>query len=62
MSKVSLVIVSHSDKLAQGVAEVAAQMAPDVVIRAAGGLQDGNIGTSFDKVDTNRPRLGNAHG
>ncbi|WP_297556250.1 dihydroxyacetone kinase phosphoryl donor subunit DhaM [uncultured Actinomyces sp.] len=51
MSRVSLVIVSHSDKLAQGVAEVAAQMAPDVVIRAAGGLQDGNIGTSFDKVD-----------
>ncbi|WP_072340344.1 dihydroxyacetone kinase phosphoryl donor subunit DhaM [Actinomyces urinae] len=51
MSKVSLVIVSHSDKLAQGVAEVAAQMAPDIAIRAAGGLQDGNIGTSFDKVD-----------
>lgn len=50
-TKVSLVIVSHSDKLAQGVAEVAAQMAPDIVIRAAGGLQDGNIGTSFDKVD-----------
>lgn len=51
MSKVSLVIVSHSSKLAEGVAEVAAQMAPDIAIEPAGGLSDGGIGTSFDKVD-----------
>jgi len=48
----ALVIVSHSARLAQGVVEVAAQMAPDVLLRAAGGTDDGGIGTSFDAVET----------
>ena len=47
---VGLVIVSHSVKLAEGVVELAAQMAPDVRLRAAGGTNDGRIGTSYDKV------------
>ncbi|WP_436501934.1 dihydroxyacetone kinase phosphoryl donor subunit DhaM [Actinokineospora sp. HUAS TT18] len=47
--KVGLVIVSHSARLAEGVAELAAQMAPDVTIAAAGGV-DGGIGTDFDAV------------
>ena len=47
---VSLVVVSHSGRLAAGVAELAAQMAPAVTILAAGGLEDGGIGTSFDTV------------
>ncbi len=46
----AIVVVSHSSQLARGVCEVAAQMAPDVVLRAAGGTVDGRIGTSFDKV------------
>ena len=45
-----LVIVSHSVRLAEGVVEVAAQMAPDVPLRAAGGTDDGGIGTSSTKV------------
>ncbi|MFC0543954.1 dihydroxyacetone kinase phosphoryl donor subunit DhaM [Kutzneria chonburiensis] len=49
---VGLVIVSHSAKLAEGVAELAGQMAPDVVIKAAGGMEDGSIGTDFDRVCT----------
>jgi PTS hybrid protein len=49
---VGLVIVSHSAKLAEGVAELAGQMAPDVTIRAAGGMADGSIGTDFDRVLT----------
>ncbi|WP_418606060.1 dihydroxyacetone kinase phosphoryl donor subunit DhaM [Georgenia sp. SUBG003] len=48
----ALVIVSHSARLADGVVEVAAQMAPDVLLRAAGGTDDGGIGTSFDAVET----------
>lgn len=48
-ASVALVVVSHSARLAEGVAEVAAQMAPDVLIRAAGGI-DGRIGTSFETV------------
>jgi PTS hybrid protein len=49
---VGLVIVSHSAKLAEGVAELAGQMAPDVTIRAAGGMDDGSLGTDFDRVCT----------
>lgn len=47
---VALVIVSHSVKLAEGVVELASQMARDVAFRAAGSTEDGDLGTSFDKV------------
>ncbi len=47
---VGLVIVSHSAQLAAGVVELAAQMAPTVVLVAAGGMDDGGIGTSLEKV------------
>lgn len=50
MSLVGLVLVSHSAKLAEGLAELAGQMAPDVRIRAAGGLPGGELGTDFDAV------------
>ncbi|CAM3392220.1 dihydroxyacetone kinase phosphoryl donor subunit DhaM [Occultella aeris] len=47
----ALVLVSHSAQLAAGAVEVAQQMAPDVAIRAAGGTEDGRIGTSYDLVE-----------
>jgi PTS hybrid protein len=51
---IGLVIVSHSEKIAEGVVELAAQMAPDVLLVAAGGAGDGagpaRIGTSFERV------------
>ncbi len=47
---VGLVLVSHSADLAAGVAELARQMAPDVVIAEAGGADDGGLGTSFDRI------------
>jgi multiphosphoryl transfer protein len=47
---VGLVVVSHSARLAEGVRELAAQMAPDVTVVAAGGMDDGEVGTSFDLV------------
>jgi PTS hybrid protein len=47
---VGVVLVSHSAQLAAGLAEVAAQMAPNVSICAAGGLEDGSVGTSFDLI------------
>lgn len=52
MTTTAIVVVSHSAQLARGVCEVAAQMAPDVVLRPAGGTGDGRIGTSFDLVLT----------
>jgi dihydroxyacetone kinase phosphotransfer subunit len=47
---VGLILVSHSRELAQGLAAVAGQMAPSVTIAAAGGLEDGSIGTSFELI------------
>jgi phosphoenolpyruvate---glycerone phosphotransferase subunit DhaM len=51
---VGLVIVSHSRKVAEGVVELAAQMAPDVTLVPAGGTTDDDgtelIGTSLDRV------------
>jgi PTS hybrid protein len=42
---VGLVVVSHSAKVAEGVVEMAAQMAAGVRLRPAGGTDDGGIGT-----------------
>ncbi|WP_246257870.1 dihydroxyacetone kinase phosphoryl donor subunit DhaM [Amycolatopsis anabasis] len=50
MSKVSLVLVSHSAKLAEGLAELATQMAPEVSVVPAGGLPEGGLGTDYDAV------------
>ncbi|GAA4423280.1 dihydroxyacetone kinase phosphoryl donor subunit DhaM [Georgenia halophila] len=50
-ARTALVVVSHSARLADGVVEVAAQMAPEVTLRAAGGTDDGGIGTSYTLVE-----------
>jgi phosphoenolpyruvate---glycerone phosphotransferase subunit DhaM len=42
---VGLVVVSHSAKVAEGVVEMAGQMATTVRIQAAGGADDGGLGT-----------------
>ncbi len=48
---VGLVLVSHSARLAEGVAELARQMVQDKVkILPAGGMEDEGLGTSFDKI------------
>lgn len=47
---VGIVVVSHSRKIAEGIVELAAQMAGTTRIIAAGGTDDGGIGTSFDAV------------
>lgn len=47
---VGLVIVSHSEHLAESVVEMAKMMAEDAPIAAAGGLEDGSFGTSFARI------------
>jgi PTS hybrid protein len=48
---VGLVLVSHSTRIAEGTAELAAQMAgPEVRIVPAGGLEDGTIGTDAARI------------
>ncbi|WP_158864619.1 dihydroxyacetone kinase phosphoryl donor subunit DhaM [Leifsonia sp. AG29] len=48
--RVGIVFVSHSDQLAAGIVALAGQMASSVRLVAAGGTDDGGIGTSFAKV------------
>ena len=50
-ARVAVVVVSHSDLLARGVAELVAQMAPDVAVLTAGGTDALGLGTSFDRVE-----------
>lgn len=47
---VGIVIISHSARLADGVLELARMAAPSVPMRAAGGLADGSLGTSFERI------------
>lgn len=48
---VGLVIVSHSTRLAEGVVELAGQMAQGhVAIAAAGGTTEGMLGTSVERI------------
>ena len=47
---VGIVVVSHSQKLAEGAVELAKLMAGDANIVPAGGLDDGQAGTSFEKI------------
>ena len=47
---VGMVLVSHSKKVSDGVRELAGQMAEGVLIAAAGGTEDGRIGTDINKI------------
>ncbi len=47
---VGIVVVSHSQKLAEGVVELARMMATNARLAAAGGMEDGGTGTSFLKI------------
>ena len=48
---VGIVIVSHSQKLAEGVKELAEMMAREVQIAVAGGLEDGMCGVSYERIN-----------
>jgi PTS hybrid protein len=48
---VALELVSHSRALAEGAVELAGQMAPQVMLLAAGGDGAGGLGTSFEAVE-----------
>ena len=47
---VSLLIVSHSEKLAEGVRELAGEMVSDVPMEAVGGTSDGRLGNDYSKI------------
>lgn len=47
---VGIVIVSHSGPLADSIVDLTKMMAGDAAIAAAGGLEDGSFGTSYEKI------------
>lgn len=47
---VGIVIVSHSERLAEGVIDLTKMMADGIPIASAGGLEDGTYGTSFERI------------
>ncbi len=48
---VGIVMVSHSKTLAEGVVELARLVAGECPMAAAGGLEDGSFGTSYEKIE-----------
>lgn len=48
---VGTVLVSHSQTLAEAMVSYAHMMAPQAVVVAAGGLEDGTFGTSYEKIE-----------
>ncbi|MET3451766.1 dihydroxyacetone kinase phosphoryl donor subunit DhaM [Curtobacterium sp. 1544] len=57
---VGILIVSHSAAIATGTVELARQMASDVPLVAAGGTDDGGIGTSFEAITAGIEELADA--
>lgn len=49
-NKPGILLVSHVSDIADGLATLLGQVAGDVTIIAAGGIEDGEVGTSFDKI------------
>lgn len=49
-NKPGILLVSHVSDIADGLATLLGQVASDVTIIAAGGTEDGEVGTSFDKI------------
>ncbi|WP_372463420.1 dihydroxyacetone kinase phosphoryl donor subunit DhaM [Actinospica acidithermotolerans] len=49
---VGVVLVSHSPKLAEGLAELVRELGGDQVpVIAAGGMDDGSLGTSYGRIE-----------
>lgn len=46
----AILLVSHSEKIASGLKDLLSEVARDITIETAGGTEDGDIGTSFDKI------------
>ncbi|MEU4420559.1 dihydroxyacetone kinase phosphoryl donor subunit DhaM [Actinoplanes sp. NPDC024001] len=53
MALVGIVLVSHSEKLAEGVRDLLRQVATDQVrVEPAAGTEDGDLGTSAERIES----------
>ncbi|ARI76422.1 dihydroxyacetone kinase phosphoryl donor subunit DhaM [Halobacillus mangrovi] len=60
MANVDIVLVSHSEKITEGIRFLIEEMVGGVSVQAAGGNEAGGIGTSFDKVQNAFKNVGEA--
>lgn len=51
MDYVGIVLVSHSEKVVTGIKEIIREVITDVPLETAGGMDDGGIGTSIEKIN-----------
>lgn len=49
-NQTGIVIVSHSDKVANGIKDLLKEVSENIKVEAAGGTAAGGIGTSLDKI------------
>ncbi|MBB6450409.1 dihydroxyacetone kinase phosphotransfer subunit [Geomicrobium halophilum] len=56
-NNVALLFVSHVEALAEGARELLQQANPDVGIYSCGGLEDGEIGTSIDRIEASLNKI-----
>ncbi|WP_247002326.1 PTS-dependent dihydroxyacetone kinase phosphotransferase subunit DhaM [Halosolutus gelatinilyticus] len=59
---VGIVIVSHSQRAAEGIREIAQEMGADASIEAVGGTEDGRIGTTSEPIREAIERLASGDG
>lgn len=59
---VTIVIVSHSEKIAKGIKEMIEQITDQIIVEVAGGTDDGDIGTSLPKINKAIQRATSASG
>jgi len=52
MANVGIVLISHSAKVVEGIKDIINQVNETVSIALAGGTDDGDIGTSIEKIQT----------
>lgn len=56
---ISILIASHSHKLAEGLKDLIGQMAGDVNIEYSGGTEDVELGSNFEEINEKMTRLAN---
>ncbi|WP_181346830.1 dihydroxyacetone kinase phosphoryl donor subunit DhaM [Thalassobacillus sp. CUG 92003] len=60
MAQVGIILVSHSEKLTEGIQSLLEEVVGDVSVQTAGGNEEGQIGTSLDKIQNAMKNVGEA--
>ena len=58
----AIVIVSHSKKLAEGVADICKMAAHSQIVYSVGGLEDGSFGTDYQRIESILRTVDNSEG